>query len=155
MGSNRLSEVGAKVLCDVFVNSTTLKVFDLGLYKSTADLGELPNNISDKGVEYLVEFIKNNKSVKVLNLLHNNISSEGVDKLANALLLNDTICWIYYEQYGMEIKQETKLIIRNRMAQNIMRHYGMTIDEFCNNKLRYIKGSKKLKNIDSVYRNRM
>lgn len=154
-GSNRISEIGTKAICDVFVNSDTLKVFDLGLYKSTADLGELPNNIGDKGLEYIIEFIKNNKSVEVLNIIHNDISSEGIDRLADALLLNDTICWIYYAQYGIEIKQETHLTIKNKMAQNINQHYNTTIDDYCNNILRFVKGSKKLKNIDSVYRNRM
>jgi len=155
IGSNRLSDVGAKAICDALVNSASLKVFDLGLYKSTADLQELPNNIGDMGVNYIVDFIKNNKSVEVLSVLHNNISSEGIDKLADAMLTNDTICWVYYAQYSIEIKQNTQITIKNKMTQNIFKHYNMTVDEFCNNKLRYIKGSKKLKNIDSVYRNRM
>ena len=38
---------------------------------------------------------------------------------------------------------------------NIKNKYNMSYGDFCNNKLRYIRGSNDLKNIDSVYRNRM
>lgn len=155
VGSNRITENGTKSLCSALVNSTSLKVFDLGLYKSTADLGELPNNIGDVGVNYIVDFIKNNKSVEVLNILHNNISSEGIDKLADALETNSTICWVYYAQYGIEIKQNTQLLIKNKMTENIHKKYNTTVDDYCNNKLRFVKGSEKLKNIDSIYRNKM
>lgn len=155
VGSNRLSDVSTKVLCDTFVNSSTLKVFDLGLYKSTADLGELPNNIGDKGAEYVAEFIKNNKSVEFISVLHNDISAEGVKLLSLALEMNDNICFIMYEQYGVDIPQEVRVSIKDKLSQNILRKYNMSLGDFCNDKLRYIKGSSKLKNIDSVYRNRM
>lgn len=155
VGSNRLSATAAKVLCDTFVNSTTLKVFDLGLYKSTADLGELPNNIGNEGAEYVAEFIKNNTSVEFISVLHNDISAEGVKLLSEALEMNDNICFIMYEQYGIDIPQEVRVSIKNKLKQNIFRKYNMTLGDYYENKLRYVKGSTKLKNIDSVYRNRM
>ncbi len=155
VGSNRLSDVSTKVLCDTFVNSSTLRIFDLGLYKSTADLGELPNNIGDKGAEHVVEFIKNNKSVEFISVLHNNISTEGVKLLSEALEQNDNICFMLYEQYGNNIPQETRVAIKNKLSQNILKKYNMSLGDYFNGKLRFIKGSKKLKNIDSIYRNRM
>ena len=42
-GSNMISDIGTKVICDTLVNSQCI-VLDLGLYKSTSDLNCLPNN---------------------------------------------------------------------------------------------------------------
>ena len=155
VNSNRLTEVGTQALCDALVDHTNLISFDLGIYKSTSDLNELPNNIGDKGAVIMADFIRKNKSVQVLSVLHNDISEDGVKLLADALLENDTIVWLYYEQYGVGIAQPCRLAIRSKLEKNIHKHFGLDVGDFCNNKLRYIKGSKKLKNIDSVYRNRM
>ena len=53
------------------------------------------------------------------------------------------------------IPHSIRLSIKNKLTENIKNKYNITYDEFVSNKLRYIKGSTKLKNIDSVYRNRM
>lgn len=155
VGSNRLSHIGCKAICESLVNSKNLIVLDLGLYKSTSDLGELPNNIGDEGVKYISEFIRNNKSVKVLSILHNNINGDGISEITNALNENSNIVWLYYEQYGLCIVKNIRDRIKDKLSENIRLHYNCNIDDFCNNKLRYIRGSKKLKYIDSVYRNKM
>ena len=155
INSNRLSSVGTKALCDALVDHTNLISFDLGIYKSTSDLNELPNNIGDTGAQIIADYIRKNKSVKVLSVLHNDISELGIKVIADALEENDTIVWLYYEQYGVGVSQELRQQIRDRLETNIKKHYNMDVGDFCNNVLRYIKGSKKLKNIDSVYRNRM
>jgi len=155
VGSNRLSDVGVKVLCDALVNHKELTVFDLGLYKSTSDLGELPNNFGDKGAEHVAEFMKNNKSVEVVSILHSDITLDGLHKVNEALQQSDNIVYLYYEQYGLFIPQELRDTIKTKLEANIQKKYQMSYGEFCNNKLRYIRGSYKLKNIDSVYRNRM
>ena len=155
VGSNRLTDVSVGILCNTLVNSKTLKVLDLGLYKATADIGELPNNLMNIGAEYIANFIRNNKSVEVLSVLHNNIGIEGIKLLEQALLTNDNISWLYYEQYGLDIPQTIRMSFKNKFGQNIKKKYNMSIEDFCNHKLKYIKGSKKLKNIDSIYRNRM
>lgn len=155
LNSNRLSHEGSKVLCEVLVDKPNLISFDLGIYKSTSDLNELPNNIGDLGANDIADFIRNNKSVKVLSILHCGMTESGIDIVTKALLENDTIVWLYYEQYGVNVKQETRLAIKEKLEKNIMKHYGVNINDFCDNILRYIKSSKKVKNIDSVYRNRM
>jgi Ran GTPase-activating protein (RanGAP) involved in mRNA processing and transport len=154
VGSNRLSDISVKVLCDNLVDHPNLIVFDLGLYKSTSDLGELPNNFGDKGAEYIAEFMKQNKSLKVLSVLHNDLTINGINKL-NEALQESNLIWLYYEQYGLYIPQETRQMLNKKMEENIMKNYNMSVGDFCNNELRYIRGSHKLKNIDSVYRNRM
>ena len=153
-GSNMISDVGTKAICDALTDSPCI-VLDLGLYKSTSDLNCLPNNMGDKGAQHIAEFIKNNKSVEVLSTLHNDITVEGITMINDALQQNNTLMFLYYEQYAVDISQSIRLSIRNKLTENIKNKYNLTYDEFVNNKLRYIKGSTKLKNIDSVYRNRM
>ena len=111
--------------------------------------------MGDKGAQHIAEFIKYNKSIEVLSILHNNISSEGIAIINGALQQNNTLMFVYYEQYGVEIPHSIRLSIKNKLTENIKNKYNITYDEFVSNKLRYIKGSTKLKNIDSVYRNRM
>lgn len=155
VGSNRLSDVSIKVLCETLVDHKNLIIFDLGLYKSTSDLGELPNNFGDKGAEYIAEFIKKNKSVEVVSVLHADITLDGIHKINEAVQQSDNLVYLYYEQYGLHIPQEIKDAIKTKLETNIQNKYQMSYVDFCNNKLRYIRGSYKLKNIDSVYRNRM
>lgn len=155
VGSNRLTEVGVKALYDALIDHPYLIVFDLGLYKSTSDLGELPNNFGDKGAEHIAEFMKKNKSLEVVSILHSDVTLVGLHKINEALQQSDNIMYVYYEQYGLFIPQELREAIRFKLEYNIKKKYNMSYSDFCNNKLRYIRGSNKLKNIDSVYRNRM
>lgn len=153
IGSNRMTDVGAKVLCESLVQHKKLRVLDLGLYKSTSDLGELPNNIGDVGMEYINNFIENNNSVEVLSILHNNISLDKIEDMANSLQKNNKLKYIYYVQYGLHIPQETDDKIRAKLSDNINKEYGLTYGDFIAHKLRLIRLSKRIKNIDSLYRN--
>jgi Ran GTPase-activating protein (RanGAP) involved in mRNA processing and transport len=155
LGSNRITHKGAQELCQSFIDHPKLTVFDLGFYKSTADLQELPNSIGSEGVSSIVEFILKNKTVKILSILHNSISVEGLEKIGAALQQNDNIVYLYYKQYGVKIPQKLNKSIKQKLSANIKRQYNMTYHDFCKYKLRYIKGSDKLKNIDSIYRNKM
>lgn len=154
LDSNRLSSVGLKHLCEALVDKNIL-LLDVGLYKSTSDLGELPNNIGNDGVPILCEFLNKNKSLQVLSIIHNNITLEGINLLLETLKQNNNLVFLYYEQYGVEVPQQIRQEIKDNLKRNIKNKYGMEYQDFCDNKLRYIKGGYKLKNIDSVYRNSM
>lgn len=156
IGSNRITGVGAKVIFESFVNHPNLIILDLGFYKSTSDLGELPNNIGDLGAEYAADFIIKNKKIKHISVLHNNISNEGLAKLSNAVLQSNNLLYMNYEQYDLKMDPVINKTIREKLKQNIKNNLGLTISQFMNeNHFRYMKHTKKVKNIDSVYRNRM
>ncbi len=155
IGSNRITEKGTEVICDSLVDHEKLIVLDLGLYKSTADLESLPNDMKDAGAKHIANFLRRNRSVKVLNILHNDISANGLEEINNALQTNNTILYIYYEQYGIGIPQELKEMMKRKLTENIRNNLDMDFATFMNTKLRFIKGSEKLKNIDSIYRNNM
>lgn len=155
IGSTMISEVGMKEVTECFKNHPNLKVLDLSLYKSTADMGMIPNNISNSGTQYICELIEYNKSIQYLNISMNNIDSEHIDKISESLEKNTNILYFYYKQYGQEIKQEViqkinKILDRNRLIYK--EHTGIEITE---ENVRIIKHSNKVKNIDSIYRNSM
>lgn len=155
IGSNRISHIGAKIVFESLVDHPNLQVLDLGLYKSTSDMGELPNNITDEGVEYIAKFIENNKTVKYLSVLHNNISNTGLLRIAEALQKNNSILCIHYEQYGLMTDSRVKKSIRYKLEQNVRNALNVDLVDFNINYLRFIKHSKKVKYIDSIYRNKM
>ena len=68
-----------------------LVMLDLGMYKATSDMGELPNNMGDEGVQYIAQFLRRNKSVKIFSILHNAISLQGLEKIVDALEENDNL----------------------------------------------------------------
>lgn len=153
--SNRITAKGAKILFELLKNHKNLICLDLGLYKSTSDLQELPNNLGDESCEYISEFIKTNKSCKVLSILHNNISINGLKIINQALEQNDSLLYIYFEQYGLQIPIEIKTSIVEKLKKNIFNSLNIDLNEFLLKHLRFIKHSKKIKNIDSIYRNKM
>jgi len=153
LGSNRIENFGANILFENLVDLPKLKMFGVGWYKSTADMGELPNNISD--VAMLCKFIESNKSCKVINLQNNNLSIENLESILNSLNHNNNIVYIYYEQYGLDIPKHIHQGFRNIFEQNIKINYNVDCQYFVSNILRYIKHTNRVKHIDSIYRNKM
>ena len=155
VGSNMINHIGMKFICDAFKHHKTIQVLDLSLYKSTNDMGVLPNNIGDEGVKFICELIRENKSIRYLNISMNNISN--MEQIKEALKENTNIWYFYYSQYGIKISDETQNEIENILLRN-REIYKTTYDNniiFDNKHRRYLKYSKKIDNIDSIYRNNM
>jgi hypothetical protein len=75
--------------------------------------------------------------------------------ICDSLKLNDNILYLYYDQFGLKIPQKLTQLIKHQITENIKKHLNISYDEFRKSKLNNIRGSKNLKNIDSIYRNRM
>ena len=155
LGSNRISHIGADAIFDALVNHENLIVLDMGMYKSTYDLKELPNNLGDQSVPGICRFIENNKSVKILNLNNNNISVQGLEAIANSLDSNHCILSIVYEQYGLEIPLDLRQRFIAIMKRNVNESMGISLGEFNGKHARYLKHGNMINFIDSIYRNKM
>jgi len=68
------------------------------------------NNIGNNGVKYLAETLKFNKSLKVLNLGWNNIDNNGAPFIAKILEFNDSITDLYLERNNI-LEAGAKLIV--------------------------------------------
>jgi Ran GTPase-activating protein (RanGAP) involved in mRNA processing and transport len=155
IGSTMMSEVGMKYVTEAFKNHPTLRVLDLSLYKSTADMGMIPNNISNDGTKYICELIESNKSIRYLNIGMNNIDSEHIEKIVDSLEKNFTILYFHYKQYGQEIKQQVVQKIEQIIKRNRDVYKKETGIDCSNEHHRLMKHSRKVLNIDSIYRNNM
>lgn len=142
MGSNRLSDTGIKIILDTFVDSTTLIFLDIGSCKATVKVQELPNNLGDKGVKHIVDFLKQNKSVRIFNVRHVGITSTGlgtmykllIDESTGSLALNTVINKFFVDQAGVKINSvhsgEISEFIKTVTSKNIITMYNMPEKDF-------------------------
>ncbi len=155
IGSTMISEIGMKAVSDAFKDHKNLKLLDLSLYKSTADMGMIPNNISNEGYEYICELLEGQNNIRYLNISMNNIDNTHIEKIITSLEKNNKVIYFFYKQYGQNIEQNViqkidKIIERNRDLYKEQTGFDAT-DEH----MRFMKHSTKVKNIDSIYRNSM
>ncbi len=154
VGSNRITYNGSNVLMNALTNSPNLICLSLGLPKATFAIGEIPNLISNDGAEQIAQFIKNNKTTKFLDISGNRLKNEGLLVISKALENNDTLIDIKYHQPIMKIEPNIDRAIQKKLKSNIKNRLNMTQDHMYQNYLRFVKHTKKVVNIDSVYRTR-
>ncbi len=146
LGSNGLTDECVDDIVDAFVAHPELKVLDLGLYKSTSDMGMIANNIGDSGAAKLCRLIESNNTIQYLSVMMNGITNSGLELLANAIQSNNTIKFFDYKQYGIQTYQKVSSMITSKLKSN----RGDSKVE-----LRNIKHGNKIRFIDSIYRNSM
>ena len=154
VGSNRITWKSAKALYENLVNHKNLIMLDIGLYKSTADIGELSNRVTDQGATYLAKFILENRSVRLFSIIHNDISVIGIEEIAEALQHNDSLLYLYYTQYGLIIPQKLVQRINSKLESNVKLMEQTEPESSILRTPRFLKHSKKIRRIDSIYRNR-
>lgn len=147
ISSNGLSEKTGEQIYESFRDHPSLISLDLGMYKSTVDMGELVNKLSDTGGKYVAKLIKENKKIRALSVLHNDISDEVIDLMSKALETNTTLLFFDYKQYFVPINSTisnriNECLTRNKKANNIS-----------DPDKRFILHTKEIVNIDSIYRN--
>lgn len=152
IGSNALTSKICQQIYETFKDSEKLISLDIGTYKSTIDMGETFNKFDDDNeIDHMCNLIKENKSLKYLNINNSNISENGIKKIAEALENNNTLLFLNCSQYNYVMEQFITNKIKNKLKINLI-NSGY---EITNNTLRYIKHSKNIRYIDSIYRNKM
>lgn len=152
LGSNGLTDACVDDIVDAFENHPNLIVLDIGMYKSTSDMGMITNNIGDAGATKLCRLIEFNKKIIFLNIMMNGIREKGLELIAQAIKNNNSLLYFEYKQYGVQTPQTVNTIIRKKLKANW---------EDCKLKgipvvpLRILKHGKNIRFIDSIYRNSM
>ncbi len=147
LGSNGLTDVVVDEIVGAFVSHPNLKVLDLGMYKSTSDMGMITNNIGDSGASKLCRLIETNNSIQYLSVMMNGITNTGLELMANSLQKNNSILYYDYKQYGVQTTQSVNTMIKNKLAENHKNFPSLT--------QRNLKHGNKIRFIDSIYRNSM
>lgn len=148
LGSCGITEKSIQSIVNAFKSHPNLIVLDLGMYKSTSDMGMITNNIKDEGIKILCELVEQNNMIKFLSVVMNGISVGGIELLAEALKKNYSLLYLDYAQYGIEIPQKLSSKIKKKIESN--RNNSKYI-----RKLRNLKHGEQIHWIDSIYRNNM
>jgi Ran GTPase-activating protein (RanGAP) involved in mRNA processing and transport len=151
VGSNMLTCISMEAIYYAFKDHPNLKVLDLGMYKSTADMGEITNRIGDIGAQFVGKLLIDNKSIKYMSILHNDITKDGMSYIAECLEKNDTILFLDFKQYFSGIEQVTHKQIMDKLLMN---RSMIGISEANSGEyLRELKHTPDIVHIDSIYRN--
>lgn len=152
LGSNGLTEACINDIVDAFINHPNLIILDLGMYKSTSDMGMITNNIGDLGASRLCRLIENNKKIIYLNVMMNGLTEQGLECLAKSIEQNNSLLYFEYKQYGVHTPENVDKIVKNKLEANwkLCQEQGIPIVP-----LRILKHGKNIRLIDSIYRNSM
>ena len=148
LGSTGITEKSAKPIVDAFIHHSNLIMLDLGMYKSTGDMGMITNNIGDEGMKILSELVEKSTSIQYFSVMMNGMTESGIEYLADALDKSTTLMYVDFAQYGVEISQKLSSRIRNKIQSN------RTNANFTR-KQRNVKHGEQIHWIDSIYRNNM
>lgn len=157
ISSNRFGPETAKIIYESFKSHPTLAYLDLGVYKSTYDMGELPNNIGDQGVEWICKLVRENSTIQVLNIIGNNISAERIDQYCQTVIdqPSKTLLWTHYEQFGRSGIRSDLEVKMNQVLRDRVANLKMDMDYFNNIYVRNLRHTPSIRYIDSIYRNAM
>lgn len=144
IGSNRIELTGLKSVLFWAVNSDSLEVLDIGYYKATADMGELPNSFGNEGARLIACFILMNPPVHYLSFHNTHITDLSV--IDAVMPYNTNLVSVTCEQGTTSSKTIHRITERNQVL-----YPGQSIKEVVRN----MKHGKDVWVIDSIYRNRM
>ncbi len=148
LGSTGITEKAIPSIVNAFKSHPNLLVLDLGMYKSTSDMGMITNNMGDNGIELLGELIKQNSTLQFLSVVMNGLTTKGIEILNDAIQSNNTIMYLDWAQYGIDVPQKLSTQLRNKIDTN-RTNAGFT------RRLRNLKHGEQIHRIDSIYRNNM
>ena len=146
LGSNGITEESIDSIVDSFVNHESLIMLDLGMYKSTFDMGMITNNIGDVGINKLKPLIENNKKIRHISVLMNGITEKGLLDVIESIEKNDTLFYFEYKQYNVNFDGHTYDKIKSKLEENRKNNYPVP-----NSKI--LRHGEKIHWIDSIYRN--
>lgn len=146
LGSNRIEVKGLQSIIDFASSSKTLKCLDIGYYKSTADLQELPNCFEgEKNI--ISNFIRLNTPLEYLGVNQCLLNTESLDNIYEALKSNTNLCYIAIVQYSTSPRKYLNITEKNLREKYPNQDYKDVA--------RKIKHGKSITVIDSVYRNKL
>jgi len=135
LSSNRIEVDGLRSILAYASEAKTLDVLDIGHYKATADMGELPNCFGVEGSRLIAEFIRSNPPLRMLSLFTCFLDKQVVIDAARE---NDRMICIHIEN----------------MPNPSRSNYAGSDAEY-NALIRKMRHGDSVWAIDSIYRNNM
>lgn len=155
LGSNRIQSDGLRSILDAVSTIKSVQSLGLGLYKSTSDMGELPNYFDGEGVDMLTQYLRSHHNISLLDIKDTNLRPDGWPLLVDALETNPMIVNLAFTQFGLTLPREIHDRIAQVLRRNVQDRFGMPLEQFRRDELRYLKQPPHVRHIDSIYRNAM
>lgn len=154
LSSNRIQNQGLKILLEQCYSLPSLMYLGIGLYKSTSDLGELPNYFDGSGADLIADFLRQNKTLQIMGMRDVNLREGGLEVIADALFTNYSLLELSYQQFRLFISQELEARLKSILVRNL-KQLGINSEQFQSDIKRELKHSEEISFIDSIYRNNM
>ncbi|DBA86722.1 hypothetical protein WJX77_001007 [Trebouxia sp. C0004] len=154
LDSDRIHSRGARALFTALEHHPTIEFLSLGKAKSTSDLQEQPNNISNEAMTSIANFILKAEQLKVLNLGTNDFTESACLFILAACLKSKSLVSLTLGIVGMPVAGRMNMMVRDHMKWNmnaLQSNSGQSAETI----LRCIKSGESVVNIASVYRNRL
>lgn len=155
LASNRIEAAGMRALAAAPL-VPSLEVVDLGIEVTTADLGELPNRITDEGVDAVLEFLRNQQNLRSLAIAHNRFSRESLGKIYTAVgKEHPRLLHLDIGERGFKRDAAAWTQVVQELTRKIAAHHRwpLSYQQFiCGGKLAALRNIRATRNIDSIYR---
>ncbi len=158
ISSGGITSPGAIKLFEALKAHPTLQGLHLGQNYATIDLGQRFNWLDDEMVEACEDFLRNAKALRYLNLGLMAVSYPVLARLAAAAASSTTLC--YYDATSIflqsrVVEPRTRKILAVTLRENVKRLYdGLDYNAFLQGELRFLRNTREVRYIDSLYRNR-
>lgn len=170
LASVRMTTIGLQSLLEALLKSPlryTLEVFDVGYYKSTADMGELPNSLKDEAATLIANtgWAFKMRALIVLDLTLTHMTYKGLEILADALCAptktreDSRLCRVAATQVrfkSLDDRLRAQSALERLEAADtraILANYGCSMQEFRKTLLNRIRHTERVDHIASMYRN--
>ena len=152
--SNRIGYLGLQQLLDFAHNNPSLQVLDIGYYKATADVGELPNCFrDDQSVNAICSFLEKNTSLRSLSLYNTFLDMDDIEKLCNSIAKNTSLISLNVGNDSLVNESRYKLLLKNIELSIKMNANKLGIDNL-KEYAHFLKHGKDVWVIASMYRNK-
>lgn len=146
LNAGRIQLAGLVEIVEALETHPSLLYLDLGCYKATPDMGELPNCFGGGGGALLARLLKHNRTLRALDVSMCFLQDSDFQAIREVMPAQTTLCYFVAHRYGQKpssvIHEIESYCAKNRAAQ------GWPASN------RFFKHSTHVRWIDSIYRNR-
>lgn len=158
IGSNRMTDVGMDAVAGAIAENeflrNSLRVLNVGYYKSTADLGELPNDF--KRIDHLLRVLVECRNLRQLNATECGLTVDHIMMIrAHHQFFGSELCDLNLNQSGIALGTTPEEGLEQLLEQNCQRRFGCGTKEYRRIHKRIDNGGPSIVLIDSIYRNNM
>jgi Ran GTPase-activating protein (RanGAP) involved in mRNA processing and transport len=149
LSSNRIQLTGLRYLLTGLEQHPSLILLDLGLYKATPDMAELPNCFAGGGI-LMGRFLSKNPTIQMFDVSHSHMLHEDFKAISQVMEHQHSLMYFlaHHKMNNMNIPDLSLIRIRDYCTRNRTANPPKQT-------ARFLRHSPDIRLIDSIYRNKM